>query len=327
MCCYFLSSGIFAYLFIARPVLGILGLAIPCFIYRDYWKINMNAFLTHLLINGLIASSGMVFWQTRNWIITNEYVGLHPIYYHENSQSCFRPTHEALWDLCKGWGEIGSNFHSYFGDFWNSSINGNPTEKDIDKIINRMPPDVIKKLGRFKFENMFSNYQQSILHQKKYYDNNIQMSKDIPEIETKTITQINTLRDEYIKNFGLHYYIISPLKVFKEMAFHSNLSLFVFQNTFRNNPIMETFRLFCFLLHSISFCVLMISLFFKKPFYIKSILSIAPVIYVCYLIFIQRGIEERYTLPILPFALLSLGYTLNKLILIFPSVYKRATKQ
>ena len=34
------------------------------------------------------------------------------------------------------------------------------------------------------------------------------MSKDIPEIETKTITQINTLRDEYIKNFGLHYYII-----------------------------------------------------------------------------------------------------------------------
>lgn len=92
---YYLAAITFSILFIIRPVLGVLGLAFPFFIFVDFWK-NKKIFFTQLILIGAIASSGMIFWQVRNYNITNQIVGLNPIYYPENSESSFRPTHEAL---------------------------------------------------------------------------------------------------------------------------------------------------------------------------------------------------------------------------------------
>jgi len=115
---------------------------------------------------------------------------------------------------------------------------------------------------------------------------------------------------EFKKHFWFEYYIVSPLKVFKKLAFHSNLSLFIFQKPFRGNIFMETFRGICFLIHSIAYLVLIVGLFYRKKIYEKSLFSISLVIYVFYLIFVQRGIEERYALPILSLVLINLGYFL-----------------
>lgn len=73
---------------------------------------------------------------------------------------------------------------------------------------------------------------------------------------------------------------------------------------------METFRGICFLIHSIAYLVLIVGLFYRKKIYEKSLFSISLVIYVFYLIFVQRGIEERYALPILSLVLINLGYFL-----------------
>ncbi|RYM31449.1 hypothetical protein ERX46_16200 [Brumimicrobium glaciale] len=308
---YYIAAAIFSFLFITRPVLAILGLAFPFFIYADFWK-RKKQFFTQLILVGLIASSGMIVWQVRNYNITNQIVGLNPIYYPENSQSSFRPTHEALWDLCKGWGEIGADFHSYVGPFWSSAIHGNASQEDIDKIISHFPDEVVEKLDRNKIETMFSNYQLSIENQKYYYENRLPMPQEIPEIETKTILQINELTADFKKEFWFQYYISSPIKVFKELAFHSNLSFYIFQKTFRGNFLMEGFRLFAFSIHVLAFVTLIFSLFFKTPIHLKSIFSYALLIYVFFLIFVQRGIEERYSLPILPLVLVSFGYFLMK---------------
>lgn len=309
---YYLAAVIFSFLFVTRPVLGILGLVFPFFIYVDFWK-RKKVFFTQLFLIGFIASSGMTAWQVRNYTITNEIVGLNPIYYPENSQSSFRPTHEALWDLCKGWGEIGANFHSYVGSFWSSAIHGNPSEEDITKIISSFPKEVVDKLGQERLEDMFRDYQLSILNQKYYYENKLPMPIEIPAIEVKTIHQIKALTSDFKHKFWFQYYISSPLKVFKEMAFHSNLSFYIFQKTYRGNLLMEAFRLFCFAIHALAFITLIASPFFKTPIHLKSIFSYALLIYVFYLIFVQRGIEERYTLPILPLVLVSFGYFIKKL--------------
>ncbi len=181
---YYIASALFSFLFITRPVLGIFGLALPFYLYASYWN-QKKIFFVQILISGLIASSSMLVWQVRNWNIANEFVGFHPIYYAENSQSCFRPTHAALWELCKGWGEIGSNFHSYIGPFWNAAIHGNPTDNDIQIILENFPEKVVDKLGKEQLVSMFRNYQLSILHQKYYYDNNLPMPEKLPEIEKK----------------------------------------------------------------------------------------------------------------------------------------------
>ena len=304
---YYIAAIIFSFLFITRPVLAILGLVFPFFIYADFWK-KKKQFFTQLIFVGLIASSGMIIWQVRNYNITNQIVGLNPIYYPENSQSSFRPTHEALWDLCKGWGEIGAKYHSYVGPFWSSAIHGNASQKDIDKIISHFPKEVAEKLEKDKLEVMFRNYQLSIENQKHYYENKLPMPQEIPEIEIKTIQQINELTANFKKEFWFQYYISSPIKVFKELAFHSNLSFYIFQKTFRGNFLMEGFRLFAFSIHVLAFVTLILSLFFKTQIYLKSIFSYSILIYVFFLIFVQRGIEERYTLPILPLVLVSFGY-------------------
>ncbi|PKR80767.1 hypothetical protein CW751_08325 [Brumimicrobium salinarum] len=134
------------------------------------------------------------------------------------------------------------------------------------------------------------------------------MPKDIPELEKSTITQIKALTADFKNKFWIQYYITSPLKVFKEMAFHSNLSLYVFQKSFRGHPLMEFLRLLSFIVHALAFLALPFSVFMRKPHYLKSIFSYVLIIYVGYLIFIQRGIEERYTLPILALSLIYLAY-------------------
>ncbi len=322
---YYVASLIFSFLFVVRPFLGILGLALPFFLYADYRAEKKKLFLQIFMV-GLLASSSMLVWQIRNWNIAKEFVGLHPVYYAENSNSCFRPPHQELWNLCKGWGENGGRFHSYFQPFWQSAIAGSPSDKDITTLISNFPKEVVEELGKERFVSMFKTYQQSILFQKYYYDHKLPMPNTLPDLEQKTITQLRALISDFRTHFWFQYYITSPLKVFKELAFHSNLSLYIFQKTFRGHYWMEALRAINFLVHSASFLLLIFSLFFDKKIYLKSIFSWSIIICVFYLIFVQRGIEERYTLPILSLVLLNFGYILLKvkaLILSFINTLKK----
>ena len=92
------------------------------------------------------------------------------------------------------------------------------------------------------------------------------------------------------------------------MALHSNLSLYIFQHTYRGNWMMELLRSVFFGIHSICFLGLIISLlFWKKLDWKQNAISATVLIYIFFLCYFQRGIEERYTLPILP--LLMIGLT------------------
>lgn len=301
---YFLAALIFAFTFITRPVLGVFALGLVSFILVDFWK-DKKRLIIVLSTVLLIAFAPIAFWQIRSSKIAGEYVGLHPVYFNQHSSSCFRPTHKALWELCKGWGETGANFHGYFGTFWSAGIEGDTSLEQRQKLMDHFPDHVITLLGEKPIDEMLKSYQASILNQKKYFDTKTSMPIEVPEIEKQTISKIETLVSKYKSESWFEYYIKSPLKVFKTLAFHSNLSLYIYQKTFKGKLIMEAFRFLAYALHSIAFSLLFLSLFSKKSLDYKSIFSFTLLIYVSYLIFIQRGIEERYTLPVFALVLLS----------------------
>jgi len=301
---YFLSSLLFAFIFITRPVLGVFALGLFAFLFVDF-RNNKKQLIVNLSVASLIAFTPMAIWQIRNTKIADQYVGLHPVYFNQHSASVFRPTHKALWELCKGWGETGANFHSYFGKFWNAGINGDTSLTQRQKMLNHFPSHIVTLLGEKPIDEMLKSYQTSILHQKRYFESKKLMPLEIPEIERQTISKIEVLVSKYKSDAWFEYYVKSPLKVFKTLAFHSNLSLYVYQKTFRGNLIMEALRIFAYAIHVIAFCFLILSLFAKKTIDYKSLFSITILIYVGYLIFIQRGIEERYTLPVFALVLIS----------------------
>lgn len=295
-----LAALIFSFLFIARPVLVIFALFLPIVIILTY-----KSWFKKLILFGVMASSFMIIWQVRNYNLANKYVGIYPIYYQDNN-SIYRPTLESFWDFNKSWGVEGHIYHSYSFPFWQAAIKGDTSITHIKNILNHFPKYVTNFYGEKRLIEQFRNYQKSILIQKTFFDKKLPMPDyEIPE-EQLVVKEFNQLTSEFKKKYWLQYYVISPLKTFKVMAFHSNLSLYIFQVTYRGNYIMEFFRLLFFSLHSLSFIALIFNLFLiNKNNLVKNSIFIFSFIYIFFLCYYQRGIEERYTLPILPFLLIA----------------------
>jgi hypothetical protein len=298
---------IFAYLFIVRPVLGVFGLLLPVFVYYSYAH-----WFKKVIIFGTIASSFMVIWQIRNYTIAGEYVGLHPVFYQE-SNSLYRPALKEIWNFSGAWGVEAVDFHSYTLPFWQSTIKGDTSRENIDIFLRSFPNYVIEFYGKERLISILKKYQKSILIQKPLYERNLAMPSDIPAIEMEVINEFKQLTNEFKEEFWFQYYIVSPAKVFKRMAFHSNLSMSIFQSTFRGNVIMEFFRLLFFSLHGLCFLALFANLiWFKRNTPLENTLYITAFIYIFYICFFQRLIEERYTLPILSILLIGVFSLANK---------------
>ena len=310
---YLLGALCFAVLIIIRPPLGFLGILLPLFILKDYWRKGVLATISRLIILSCIAFSFMAIWQIRNYQLTNKYVGMHAIYY-PDSNSIYRPTFQEFWNFVGGWAQEGSEAHSYMLPMWKAAIKGDTSEIHIKNTLKTFPEKVINYYGEDRLTNVFRKYQNATLFQKGYYDKNLPMPLKIPDIESEVIKDFKQLTKEYKSEFWLEYHILSPLKVFKIMSFHSNLSLYIFQHTYRGNWLMETIRLLFFGLHTLSFLSIILSLiFFKKNNWKATIMALTVLIYIFYLCYFQRGIEERYTLPILPLLMIGLTYNLYSL--------------
>ena len=173
---YIISSLVFAYIFITRPVLGILGIMMPFFLFRDYCrKGKIPVFISSLLVCGIISVSIMVLWLFRSYSITGRYVGLHPVYYAENNSE-FRPTHKQIWEFAKGWGEEGAVFHGYILPLWKNTMKGDTSDIYIKNIIDAIPQYVKDHFGKERLTEAFMLYRRSIFHQKMFYD----MGKAMP---------------------------------------------------------------------------------------------------------------------------------------------------
>lgn len=305
---YFFASALFAYLFIVRPVLGIFGLLLPVFLYLDYRSKNIKFILARIFISGSVALSLMMIWQIRNYKIAGKYVGLHPIYF-EDGNTIYREPFRQYWNFAKGWAEQGNVAFSYMIPLWEAAISGDTSIEYVNSAVNAFPDHVRKYFGIERLTKVLRDYQSSVYYQRFFYDKHLPMPMAFSPEEKLAIQEFKDLTTEYRSKFPVRYYLLSPIKVFRIMAFHSNLSLYIFQKTYRGTLLMEAMRAIFYAIHSLCFLVLFLSLFlFKKERLIQWSLAIVPFIYVFYLCFFQRGIEERYTLPVLPILFIGLLY-------------------
>jgi hypothetical protein len=305
---YFFASLIFAFIFIVRPVLGLSGLMIPVFLFIDY-RGELRELLNKMVIFGSVALSLMISWQIRNYNIAGQYVGMHPIY-HPDNNTIYRAPFKAYWSFAGCWAERGDKGFSYMVPMWDAAIQGDTSIKYVNAAIDSLPEHVRAHFGETRLINVFRNYQTAILEQKPFYDKSLPMPMKMSPVENRVVEDFRELASEYKSEFPLRYYLFSPLKVFRLLAFHSNLSLYIFQLTYRGMWWMEVLRFICYAIHGLCFLFVFLNMIrIRKEKMVSLILGWIPFIYIFYLCYVQRGVEERYTLPVLP--LLMIGVIIS----------------
>jgi hypothetical protein len=76
---------------------------------------------------------------------------------------------------------------------------------------------------------------------------------------------------------------------------------------------VEALRYLCFAIHSLAFVLLPFAFFLLRDLRIR-FLIIGLFAFIFYLFYFQRGIEERYTLPILPLLIIFEVMTIKQMI-------------
>jgi hypothetical protein len=305
-----IAALVLALIIVIRPVLGIVGLALPFFLWKAFYvKGKPGRFIGMLVLCGFISMSLMGAWWIRNAYVLGKFTGLHPIYQNEIPGK-FRQPYAAVWDLEKGWESHGDRFHERMDVLYEAGVEADTSYAVVDDYVAAMPPEVVAHFGKERLTRAYRQYLRCVFSQAPFLERNRTMPHERPAVEDSAILTFETLSKEYQRGFWLDYFLVTPAKVYKNLAFHSNLSLYMFQHTYRGTWWAEALRWICFIIHSALFLLFPLGLFFKKIDLRFKMLFIVPVlIYVLYLVFVQRGIEERYMLPWL--GLMALGLAQN----------------
>ena len=309
----FFAGGVISILLIIRPFLIIF---LPLFIFGLFFNWIKQKGLKIAVLNTflflVLSISGIATWQIKSKIELGKWLGLHPIYQNE-IPGVFRKPHASLWELFKGWESNGAHFHETIVPFWEATMTLDTCQKQIDNVIAEIPKNVVTSIGKRELIWAFRLYQKAIIAQKPFYEKQQLMPSYLLKDEQRAMKNFDRLAVKFRFKNLYQYHIQTPLQVLKSMIFHSNLSLHQFQHPYRGAIWMETLRLLCFGIHSLAFLILPLALFALKDARIR-FLILAILTYCFYLIYFQRGIEERYTLPILPFVLMIGVMTFNYLI-------------
>ena len=305
---------LFALLIFIRPVLGLLGLIWPFVLFQWYFTSGpwVRALLYSLLFL-VLCLSAVAGWELRNKAVLGHVTGPHPVYQNEIPGQ-FRKPHQAFWRLFKSWESEGVRFHRLMTPLWEAAIRGDVDEKYVDVAITKLPPHVRDFFGYEKWRSVFMAYQETVLATQPFYDANLPMPADLPAAEAKLLGRLAEMTRAYRSEFSMNTYLYTPVRVFLNLSLHSNLSLYMFQHPLRGKPLMETLRWICFLLHSLAFFLFVFFIFFKQSGWTRVLLWGFVFVSMLLLCFWQRGVEERYTLPYLPMALLAAAFVLQQLL-------------
>lgn len=286
-------------LLLLRPVLGVfLGLLPLSIVIRQ--RKRPGLLWGSMLMAGVLTLLPMGMWQYRNYQLSGQWVGLHPVY-HPTSPGIFRPAHRAMWNFCKSWGMTGPEFHTLAHGLFDRAVAGDTSGVHRQGALEQIPGRVRERVSDDLLLEGFARYQQNSWEQAVLTKAFSQPMPDtLSEAEQLTIAHFERLRQDYVQAYPFHVGVEVPLGVLRQMVMHSNLNLYVFQHSWRGKPPMEVFRVLSLILHSLMFLALLPGLWLwrKNPFWWGVILG--SLVYVIYLAWFQRGIEERYTLPLLP---------------------------
>lgn len=295
------ASLILSFLVLIRPVLGMFLIPLLVLVfYSQKNQLTLKKRLLQVFIFLSISLIPLLCWQVRVVNICGEFPGLYPVYDKE-VKTIYRPTHRTIWAFGKCWGISGKDFHEYVGPIWEQviypdSIQGNP----IKRFISIIPTEIVRELGEERIQLAFLNYQHTVNIQKPYLLSNSKLPSTLVVEEQKVIGLFNKLITTYKSKHWFKYHVLVPIHYLKEMSFHSNLNLYIFQHPWRGNLGMESARILSLFVHFGVFVILFLSFFVPRLTFFTRLLSLSTLFYVLFLAYYFRELEERYTLPILP---------------------------
>lgn len=318
---YLLAAVLMGYIGLVRPVLMIFAAALPVMAWWSTSTLPALRRSAFILLNVLIIALPLTMWAYRSYRIAGEWVGIYPIYYAENN-SQFRPSHQAIWRFASSFGMEGRTFHESMVPLWQATIHGDTSESHIDSILLTIPDFVKRDIGDQRLRAAYHGYRASIVYQRTHYTKEVAMPDTIPDAERQVIGDFDQFTTEIRSSHWLWCHVVVPVLVFKHLAFHSNLSLWLFQHTWRGAWWMEAAR-FIFLLLHIGCCLSAVYLLWSGERATRLLMGWLISAYFFYLCYFFRGLEERYTLPILPLMLLALLYTLRSLSRTTPGTFNK----
>lgn len=296
---------VLAVLLAVRPVFLFLSLVFVLEMFLPFYPRKKNEGflwpLGYLLISFLLLGA----WQFRNYMITGRLVSLHPVYMNDN-RNIFRPSHKAMGEFFKCFTADGKLFHTCINNLWDNASNSDTGLAEIKKNMAMIPAWVKKDLDSVNLAQAFDRYR----HNSYLVKLSIAGNRDIPETcmvaEVQHVMDFTGFRNKLARGHVWHTYVVMPIVSLKQMAVHSNLSLYVFQHTWRGHLLMEFLRWVCLFLHLALFIALPLLLLVKKDRFTWAMLILLGC-YIGYLAVFQVMNEERYLLPVIPVMVMCLG--------------------
>ncbi len=279
-------------LMVTRPVLAWVGLAL----LPPLWGRSRSV----LRAAGLVAlcAAPTAGWWLNNCVRTGHVVSLHPVYKLDDP-GIIRPTHSAFWELAKSWGARGDAFHGVMESAFHAALACDTGSVHAEAFLALAPAGSHTGQQRTELRHAFHDWQ-------RFTCSDLAPALDSPEgtipfttpLEHSIIARVSAITDEWRSAHPLHHHVIVPLRVLKQLAAHSNLNLWVFQHTWRGHPAVEAMRWFSAILHAALLAAAALAFLFRVPLPVR-LISAGCAAYLLYLAYVQRGVEERYTLPVL----------------------------
>jgi hypothetical protein len=294
-------------LMLTRPVLALAGLPLLAAM------ILLDDRISWARAGGvaLLAAAPLLAWMTFESIQSGRLISPHPVYRAELA-GIFRPTHKAFWELGKSWGMRGEEFHVIMEHGFERGLGCASVSHAATAFVASAPPghlDSTYAQGIHKAFHQWGEFTCST-HARVLESGSLFEVRQY-EGEQRVVDLLGELTRSYRSAHPFHHHVIVPLHVLKDMVFHSNLSLYIFQHTFRGRWWMELLRWMSLLIHVLLLALPFIVIFLKVPAPVRA-LAASMLIYLFLLVYVQRGVEERYTLPVLFGSVLLLPFVIQR---------------
>lgn len=288
-----LAIFVLSVLILVRPAMLVWIFALPI----AFWKNKSFERRGTILFGIALVFLPLLTWQVWAFAKTDTFAGLHPIY-HADSNDLYRPLHHDIWGFHKSWGQKGVEFHREMVALWRDARAQKSPEQSVNEIIASIPSEAVREIGKDNLKRAYLDYYQILSRQAGYFEAGLPVP-GIDSDEAQLSHYFREIRDQYVREHWFYSQVIVPLRVYWRLAGHSNLSLFMFQAPLRGNFAIEFLRYFSFFIHAGIFILFLpASLAGIRKRNIQ-LITLPVLIYLGYLCIVQRGVEERYTAPVL----------------------------
>lgn len=287
-------------LVLTRPVLVWAGLPLLLTAWTTSTGSHRVRQMLLVLTLGLLPTA---LWWSRNAAAAGGPISLHPVY-SANTPGIFRPTHQAFWELAKSWGARGDQFHSAMVPAYEQALLGRIDTSAADVFLATAPAGLLSADEQGRVSDLFLEwavFTRDRLGPAIHSPSGTLMGLQ-PE-EERIINGVEQVTASCRRAHPLHVHVVVPFQVLRVMVAHSNLNLYLFQHTYRGRWWMEALRWCSAVLHVLLFAGLPFLLFLRGIPTPTRAAAFGALIYLGYLAYVQRGVEERYTLPVLHLAM------------------------